>query len=188
MFIDDVVFRSLLNKGEEIEYVGHVHPFIIYPQLFKVMIFGILVPAGGYFLFPPFIVIWTVWGSIGTLLFSYRIIQWYLDAWIVTNYGVIDRDWHSIFDKATTRIEYGNIEGISLEIKGIWPTILRYGDLQIEHMSGQPISLKNVSAPRRLEKHVVRKQQEFLQSQTFEDHNKLKDLLTNLLRSSHKNG
>ncbi len=186
MIIDEIAFRGLLNKGEKILYVAHVHPFTIYPALFKVLLFGILMPLGGYFLFPPFDPVWIAWGVLGILLFKYRVMQWYLDAWIVTNMGVIDQEWNTMFDKATTRIDYTHIEGISNEIKGFWGTVLRYGQLQIEHMSGQPVVIKDVASPRKLEKTIVRTQQDFLKQQTFKDHSKLRDLLTDLVRTSSK--
>jgi len=122
------------------------------------------------------------------MLFGYRVTQWYLDAWVVTNYAVIDQDWNSFFDKSTTRIEFGNIEGMTNEVKGFWGTILRYGNIQIEHMSGEPVMLSNVATPRKLEKHIVKHQQEFMERRNFEDHSKLQDLLTGLLRSTHKKG
>ena len=188
MIIDDIAFRSLLGKGEHISYVAHVHPFIVYPKLFRVMFFGIFMPALAYYLFPPFWAVWAAWAVLGMALFAYRLIQWYLDAWVITNFGVIDQSWNSFFDISTTRIEYGNIEGITKEVKGFWGTILRYGNIQIEHMSGEPVVLNNVSAPRSIERHIVKEQKAYLHRQNFEDHGKLKDLLTNLLRSSGKNG
>lgn len=188
MILDEIAFRSLLNKGEHIKYVAHVHPFVIYPALFKLMLFGLLAPAGAYLLFPlyPLSAIWAVWAGLGVLLFLYRILQWYLDAWVVTNIGLIDHEWISFFNQNTTRIEYGNIEGISHEVKGFWGTILRFGNLQVEHMSGEPITIEKVASPRKIERHLISLQSEYMRQQNFEDHGKLKDMLVNLLRSSPK--
>ncbi len=188
MIIDDIAFRNLLGKGEEIKYVGHVHIFSVYPDLFKIMIFGVLLPAGGYFLFPPFLAAWAIWVGLGLILFAYKLLHWYLNVWLVTNLGVIDQDWNSLFDKSTTRIEHTNIEGLTTEIKGFWGTILRYGNIQIEHMSGEPVTLEKVSRPRKLERMVLFHQQAHSRQQNFEDHGKLKDLLASLLRSADKNG
>lgn len=187
MIFDQIAFRSLLNKGEEIKYVAHVHAFMVYPQLFKVLIFGLLMPVGGYLLFPPFFWAWLVWAGIGAMLFVYKICQWYLDAWIVTNFAVIDQEWNSFFNKTTIRIEHGNTEGVTTEIRGFWGTILSFGTIKIEHMSGEPVVLSNVSSPRKLERKIIGHQQEFMQRQNFQDHGKLKDMLTNLLRASNKN-
>lgn len=187
MIIDDIVFRGILGKGEEIRYVGHVHAFTMYPDLFKILFFGMFLPVGGYLLFPPFWVAWLIWGGIGLLLLKFKLLYWYLNVWIVTNQGVIDQEWNGIFDKSTTRVDYGNIEGLTTETKGFWGTVLGYGNVQIDHMSGEPMVLENVSRPRKLERTVLLHQQNFLRQQNFEDHSKLKDLLTTLLRSSGKN-
>lgn len=186
MILDNIAFHGLLGKGEKIYYVAHVHPFTIYPKLFKILFFGIALPAIAYFLMPPFVWVWLAWVALGVLLFGYQMIQWYLDAWLITNFGVIDQDWNTLFDKQTTRIEFGNIEGITTEIKGFWGTILRYGSLKLEHMSGTTIIIQNVASPKKVERYIVKYQQDFTQRQTFEDHGKLKELLTSMLRSTNK--
>jgi hypothetical protein len=183
MIIDQITFRSLLGKGERLEYVAHRHIFKLYPKLFKILLLGVGAPIGGYLLFPPFFEVWLAWMILGTLLFAYAMTQWYLDAWIITSMAVIDNEWNSLFNKSTTRIEYQSIEGISTETKGFWSTILRFGDIQVEHMSAEPVVLKDVSRPRKVERMILLHQQSFLRRQNFEDHGKLKDLLTNLLRS-----
>ena len=188
MIINQIAFRHLLGKNEEIKYVAHSHVFIIYPKLFKILLFGLLAPIIAYLLFPPFIYLWIVWFVFGALLFKYRVVQWYLDAWIVTNIGVIDQNWNSFFDKSTTRIELDNIEGITNEVKGFWGTVLRYGNTQIEHMSGQAVTLENVSNPRKLERTMLIHQQAYVRRQNFEDQSKLQDLLVDLLRTSGKKG
>lgn len=188
MIIDNIIFRSLLGKGEEIRYVGHVHPFVVYPELFKIFILGMILPVGAYLIFQPFWVLWLIWGGIGLIIFIYQIIHWYLNVWLITNLGVIDQTWNSLFDRTTTRIEHGNIEGVTTEIKGFWGTVMRYGNVQIEHMSGEPVVLTNVARPRKLQQKVQLHQRNFLQQQNFVDHTKLKDLLTSLLRNAGKNG
>jgi len=184
MILDEIAFRNLLGKGEKIYYVGHVHLFTIYPLLFKIVFLGIALPIVGYFLMPPFFWLWVLWFATGVLLFLYQILNWYMDAWIITNYGVIDQEWRSFFNKQTSRIEYSNIEGVTTEVKGFWGTILRYGNLQLEHMSGTTIIIKNVALPKKIERYIVLYQQQYIQNQSFEDHGKLKELLTTLIRSN----
>lgn len=186
MILDKILFRNLLDEGEKILMVAHVHPFMVYPMLLKVVFFGFLMPAGAYFLFPMLWTIWAVWAAIGILLFCYRFMQWYLDAWIVTNTSVIDHEWISPFSQSTNRIEYGNIDGISNEIKGFWGTIMRFGNIQITHVSGSPLILKNVSSPRKVERFIMEHQQNFIHEQGMQDHENLKELLTKLLRSARK--
>ena len=183
MILDEIVFHSLLGKGEKIIAVAHRHPFVVQGALFRILFFGMLIPVGGYLLFKPFYLLWLPWFVIGTLLFCYEWFKWYLDAWIVTNFAVIDQEWNSYFDKATTRIEYQSIAGISTEIRGFWGTVLGFGNIEIEHVSASPIILESVARPRKVERDITREQQRYLSEQNFSDHAKLKDLLTNLLRS-----
>ena len=187
MILDDIAYRSLLSKGEQIKYVAHVHPFIMYPKWFKTMLLGIALPALFLYLMPPWVTIWLGWGALGVLVFMYQIMQWYLDAWVVTYHALIDQVWHSYFNKLTTRIEFGNVEGITTEIKGFWGAILRYGTLKIEHNSGTTIIIHNVANPKRVEAKIIQHQLEFNRRQNFEDHGKLRDLLTTMVRSYTKN-
>jgi hypothetical protein len=130
---------NVVLLGERIIAVAHKHPFVVQGALFRILFFGMGVPGAGYMLFKPFYPLWGIWGSIGILLFIYEWLKWYLDAWIVTNYAVIDQDWVSYFNKTTSRIEYQSIAGISTETRGFWGTILGFGNIQIEHVSAQPI-------------------------------------------------
>ncbi|EKD63565.1 MAG: hypothetical protein ACD_51C00253G0001, partial [uncultured bacterium] len=132
----NIAFRSYLNKGEKIHFIAHVHPFTIYKVFFKIIVFGILLPLGFNLIMPPFYFIWYGWGTIGILVFLYEILNWYMDAWMVTNQGVIDLQWNSFFDKSATKIEYEMIEGVTYQIKGFWGTILNFGDIVIERSSG----------------------------------------------------
>lgn len=184
MILANIAFRNLLAKGEKIYFVAHIHPFTIYPILFRAMVFGIAIPLGFYLLMPPLFWVWASWIAGGVLLFIYRIMQWYLDGWIVTNLGIIDQDWVDFFNKTVSRIDYANIQGISSEVNGFWPTILGYGNIQIEHTTGANIVLKDVIKPRKVEGKVLNYQQTFQSEQTMSDHNKLKELLTSLVRSA----
>ena len=186
MIIDKILFHSLLDEGEKLLMVAHVHPFMVYGQLLKVMFVGILIPALAYYLFPPLLSIWAAWGILGIVLFIYRILQWYLDAWLITSVSVIDYEWESPFSRSTNRIEYGNIDGITNEIRGFWGTVFRYGNIQITHVSGTPLILQNVAAPRKVERFIMEHQSTFVAQQGFSDQAKLKELLTKLLRSGGK--
>lgn len=184
--IDRILFRDLMDEGEHIVYVAHVHPFIVYPTLFKILFGGILMPAFGYLLFPLMPGFWMAWGILGAMLMCYRLLQWYMDAWVITNMAVINHEWNSPFDKTTNRIEYGNIESISNEIRGFWATIFRFGNLRIDYVSSNPIILGNVARPQRIERIIMEHQAKFVENQTMDDHAKLKELLTTLIRSSRK--
>jgi len=109
----NIFFRSYLNQGEKIYFVAHTHPFINYASFFKALVLGIVLPLGFNLIMPPFFVIWMGWLAVGILLFLYELLDWYMDAWIITNLGIIDLQWDGFFNKSSTRIEYHTIEGVT---------------------------------------------------------------------------
>lgn len=188
MIIDRLAFRNLLDENEHIVYVAHVHPFVLYPILFKALLSGILIPTGGWLLFPPLWGIWLAWISMGVLSFSYQVLSWYLDAWVVTNMAVINQVWHSPFNNSAVRIEFGTIETITSETKGFWGLLFQFGNLHIDNVASSPVTLKNVALPKKVERIIMEHQSKFMHNRTISDHNQLKELLTTLLRSSQKHG
>ncbi|QQR55112.1 hypothetical protein IPG41_00850 [Candidatus Peregrinibacteria bacterium] len=186
--LDRFLFGSLLDEGEKIVYVAHIHPFIVYPILFKSTFFGLLIPALGYWIFPMMPAVWLAWVILGGMICFYRLTQWYMDAWIVTNMSVINFEWNSPFSKSTNRIEFGTIETTTSEIHGFWGTLFRFGNLQIDNVASNPIVLKNVALPQKVERIIMENQSKFVHHQAVRDHGQLKELLTTLLRSNIKNG
>ncbi len=186
MMIDRFLFKSLLDQGEKIVYVAHVHPFVAYPILFRSFFFGILMPALGYWLFPLMPEVWLIWAGVGASVLLYRLAQWYMDAWIITNMSVINFEWNSPFSQSTNRIEFGTIETTTSEIHGFWGTIFRFGSIKIDNTSSAPATLKNVSRPQKVERIIMENQAKHIRHQTMQDHGQLKELLTSLLRSNRK--
>ncbi len=184
--IDQILFRNLLDEGEKIVYVAHIHPFIVYPVLFKTFSLGLIMPAIGYYLFPLMPEVWVSWAVLGLMISTYRVIQWYMDAWIVTNLSVINFEWNSPFSQSTNRIEFGTIETTTSEIHGFWGTVFRFGNLQIDNVSSAPVTLKNVALPQKVERIIMENQTKYVHSQAIRDHGQLKELLTTLLRTSQK--
>ena len=183
MIFAHIAFRGCLNRGETIRFVAHVHPFITYAEFFELIFLGIILPLGFNLIMPPFQVVWMGWIICGLIALIYEIFNWYLDAWIITNMGIIDYQWDGFFKKSSTRIEYNTIEGVTYNIQGFWATIMNYGDIMIERMgSGTVVTLKNVTAPKSVEREVLKNQKEFLQNKNMKDQTVLRDLLVSMVQ------
>lgn len=178
----NILYRSHLNPGEKILYVGHIHPFMVYAEFMSILFFGLALPGFFYFLMPPFWIVWAAWAGVGAIKLFFFGLNWYYDALLVTNQSLIDLQWEGIFNRASTRIEYHTIEGVSYEINGFWGTILNFGDFNIERTgSGKVVGLKSVSFPKTLEREILQSQNEFMRNKSFRDHQTLKDLLSNMI-------
>lgn len=108
--------------------------------------------------------------------------DYYLDAWLVTDQGIIDIAWHGWFHRQSTRTLYSDLQGVSYEIVGVLATILRYGTISIEKIStGAAISLEYVHNPKRVESLVVKSQEAYLHSKNMKDAKQIQNLLATLV-------
>lgn len=132
--------------------------------------------------------------TIGVLLFVTVVwllrnfFDYYLDAWIITNTGIIDVEWHGWFHRQSSRILYSDIQGVSYEVNGIWQTIFQTGTLSVEKVStGSAISLNEVKRPKRIEKIILTQMENYMHKHNLRDANTIQDLLVNVLaKEMHK--
>ncbi len=141
VILDRVLFHSHLHPGERLSYVVHQHWWTVGRPLAKVGFFGWLLPIIFIFMFPAGLWLFGVWLLFGFFSFIYTVINWYFDAVLVTNLGLIDLDWRGFFDKTTKRIDFESIESAECIQTGFWATVLNFGDLVIStevHHLGLP--------------------------------------------------
>lgn len=178
----NIMYRSYLNPGEKILYVGHVHPFTVYVDFLKHLFFGLALPGLFYLMMPPLWIAWAIWAGAGVLYMIHFYLDWYYDALLITNQSLIDLEWKGMFNRSSTRIEYHTIEGISYEVNGFWATILNFGDIGVERIgAGKPMGLDAIAFPKTVEREILEAQNEFMRNKSFRDHQSLKDLLASML-------
>ncbi len=176
------LFASYLDDGERILHVAHKHILILKIDAAKTTFFGLIVPIIGYFIFPQFLFIFAVWGLVGLGGLLYHYLDWYFDAWLLTNIGVVDVERNGLLDVTSTRIEYHMIEGISYTIKGWLPTIFGYGDITIDKLGAKTsVVLKDAAAPKKLERLVMKCQEKYVYDRSIRDHHALKDMLSEMI-------
>ncbi len=98
MNFSNLLFSSHLEKGEKIAYIAHTHFFTAIKPLSKVLFFWLLIPVSFYFIFPPLKIVWLIWSGVGLLKLFYATADWYFDAWLITNLGIIDIKWDGLFN------------------------------------------------------------------------------------------
>jgi hypothetical protein len=74
--------------------------------------------------------------SLGTLfiwnLFFILWIDFYLDAWIVTDERIINIDQKGFFNRDISELKLTKIQDVTSEISGVIPTLLNYGDIHVQ--------------------------------------------------------
>lgn len=128
------------------------------------------------------IIILSLWGVVVLVWWLRNFFDYYLDAWLVTDQGIVDIAWHGWFHRQSTRVLYSDLQGISYEINGVFGTLLRYGTISIEKIStGTPISLEYVSNPKGVEVLVLQNQEKYLHKKNMKDAKHIQELLATLV-------
>lgn len=108
--------------------------------------------------------------------------DYYLDAWLVTDQGIIDIAWHGWFHRESSRVLYSDLQGISYEIQGVLGTLLQYGTISVEKISnGESISMDNVRHPKQIEVLVLQSMETYLHSKNMKDSKQIQTLLSALI-------
>ena len=184
MIFDRILFASHLQDDEEHVYVVHAHWFAGYRPIFKASFFGLLIPAVFFFMFPTQVSMWIfgIWFFLGILRLIREVMDWYFDALLVTNFGVIDLDWRGIFDKSSQRIDFDTMVGVAFEKKGVWSSLLNFGEFSVQSYGGSDVSLPKAANPQRAEKAVMDAKDRYSHERGLEDEKVLKEILSGMVQ------
>ena len=162
---------ELINQksGEQVIFVMHRHPITFIPIIFLFLIL-MAVPIIVYLiisnLFPalltgfPFYPLAVLFASVYYLsiyLFFYGLfIDFYLDIWLITNFRVVDIEQHGLFSRVTTELELLRIQDVTAEVKGVFPTIFNYGNVNIKTASStKNITFMNIPNPNHIREQLI---------------------------------
>jgi len=175
-------FVSYLDNGERILYIAHKHVLMLKVSSAKTSFLGIVLPVLGFLLFPRFILIFAVWILVGVIGLIYHFFDWYLDAWVLTNAGVIDIDGDGFFSFTSTRVDYHMIEGMSYTVQGFLGTVFNYGTITLDKLGAKTsVVLKDASNPKALERLVMKYQEQYVVARSVRDHQELKGMLSEMI-------
>lgn len=179
------LFRVYLEENEEVFYVVHHHIITIFKPISKILLFFILIPIGLWSILDFAIIrlISSIVILIGFLKIASILLGWYFNALLVTNLNLLDIEWKGLFNRQANRVEYSQIESFSYSVTGVINTIFNFGDITIEKSSGNQVVIKGAFKPKQKSQLLTKIQDQMVNSQLRKDHEGLKGVLTNLLRS-----
>ena len=132
------------ETGEEILLVAHRHWFDIISQFF--LVFGLILFLLASCVFTPFLFPALLAGANAALfsflqnffllivwLLSFVIwVDYYFDVWIITNRRVVNIEQKGLFSRSISELELEKIQDVTVEVLGIIPTFLNYGNLYVQ--------------------------------------------------------
>lgn len=120
-----------------------------------------LIGSAFFFMFWLFAHDW--WGQtlfgldlgIGLLVLLRTVFLWRNNQLLITTHRVIDIDQRGFFDKTVSEIPYDQIEDVFGKIKGVFGTIFRYGEINLQTGGGKvQIYLQKVKHPVALQQQI----------------------------------
>lgn len=177
------LFRKHLEKDETLIKAVHKHWLLGIRALFWPTL---LLMLGGGLLFynhaRGILIAVGLWSIVFSVWWLRNFFDYYLDAWLLTDQGIIDIAWHGWFHRQSTRVLYSDLQGVSYEIKGVWGTLLRYGTISVEKIStGTAVSLEYVRKPKAIEMLILQNQETYLHSKNMKDAKQIQELLSTLV-------
>lgn len=183
MNFNSFLFDRHLDDDEEVSEIVHKHWILGIKHLFWPIIS--FLAAWAFLYIAPFLMIFyivSLWAVASLVWLLRNFFDYYLDAWIITDRGIIDVEWHGWFHRESTRVLYSDIQGISYEIQGVFSTLLRYGQVSVEKIStGNVVTLDHVSHPRRIESLILGNMELYLHSKNLKDATHVQELLGQLV-------
>lgn len=184
--LNDFFFQRHLDEDEEILTVVHKHwligiKFLWLPTLVFAAVWSIL-----YFVHTEYIVYGVALAAVGVgIWWARNFMDYYLDAWVITNTGVIDLEWHGWFHRKSARVLYSDVQGVGYEIRGVTGTLFGYGEIALEKIStGTTIVMPYVKRPRRIESQILQAMENYMLQKNLKDAKTVQGILAEFVASS----
>ena len=132
------------QKDEQVKLLLRRHPFILIRQNLIYIIYFIVPPVlyflgKAYFsfilsfpIYPIFVLITSLYYLFFLFFLLVEWIDYYFDAWIITNKRLIDVEQIGLFSRSVSETRLEKIQDVTYEVKGVFATIFHYGSINVQ--------------------------------------------------------
>ncbi len=131
-----------LEEGEKPIIIRRRHWFIIFSKVamfsFSILIILITLFLLIRFFSYPALILTVISFFILYLMVIFNVLaDYYLDIWMITNKRSIRVELKGFFSRTIKTIHHRRVQETKTNVKGIFPTVLDYGDIRIQTAGGQ---------------------------------------------------
>jgi uncharacterized membrane protein YdbT with pleckstrin-like domain len=91
------------------------------------------------------------------VFFFYSWLDYYLDVWVVTSERVLSLEQNGVFNRRVAELRLSRVQDVSSQVKGIWETLLHFGDVSVETAGEQPnVTFHQVPGPYEVSERLLR--------------------------------
>lgn len=108
------------------------------------------------------------------ILWSIFFVMWtnyYLDVWVITNHRVVDIEQFSLFSRDVSEFRLDRIQDITIEVKGLIPTILNFGNLHVQTAGMmRELMIRDVHDPYSTKNRIIKEHDRAVKEQHAHNH------------------
>jgi uncharacterized membrane protein YdbT with pleckstrin-like domain len=145
-----------LQPNEKILMTIHKHWFVFFGRMITLLSVGV-VPLFG-FLFAPELELFInpdslwylllffamMWWLVLLFLFFIEWLDYWLDAWVITDQRVIDIDQKGLFRREVSEFILARIQDVKIETPGFIGTVLKFGNIRIQTAGEESFTIEAV--------------------------------------------
>lgn len=158
-----------IKSYEKVIYILRRHAITFFPYL-AIFIAILLIPVAVFWFFtsaftgamqnPNTLTLLVLAASayyLSTFLFFYSFfVEFYLDSWIITNDRLVDVHQISLFARTVAEVDLYQIQDVTSEVHGFFPTIFNYGNIYLQTAGPIPkFIIHNVHRPDKLREAII---------------------------------
>lgn len=167
-----------LTEGENLIKVVHRHWFVLVSISFTLLFLAVapivgyaFVVLGTFSIFPPVLrellinkISWgafaySLWVAFLWIIFFMEWTNYYLDTWIITDERVISINQKGFFNREIITVRYSQIQDVTVVIRGIIPSFLKFGHIQVESAGEfRKIMIRQAADPERVKALIMEMQ------------------------------
>ena len=99
------------------------------------------------------------------------ITDYYLDIWVVTDHRLVFIELHGIFHRTVSSVNLRNIQDVSVRVHGIIPTVVKYGEVQVQSAGTEgSFIFKQIPKPYAVKDLILHTREQFLGSRDEHAH------------------
>jgi len=109
--------------------------------------------------------------------------KWYFNALVMTNESLIIVDWPKLWERRSTRIDFHNLDEITVERSGVKSFLLNYGNLMLAKVNGGgEHAVMGLARPTKTAREIEDYREWHLDKKNFTEESALKGLLSGIVQ------
>ncbi|KPJ84990.1 hypothetical protein AMJ57_04850 [Parcubacteria bacterium SG8_24] len=90
------------------------------------------------------------------LFFFTQFVDYYLDAWIITDDRVVSVEQHGLFSRTVSELDLAKVQDVTSEIHGVIPYIFNFGNVYVQTAGEKErFVFEQVPKPHEVRKHIL---------------------------------